>query len=198
MANFESDPLIAGLVDDLTPVRAHKAAIGWLLMAGATLATALVVIAWNGLIAHASPLFMLANGLFLLLGIAAGASAVAMASPRVGAHHDGPRWAMAMASVLPLAAIVLLPRDTAALLSAIGPTDGWRCAVVSAGCSVLIALVLTLWLRRGAPVSPEISGLFAGAGAGALGTVAYGLTCPVDDVYHLGLCRDGEGQDQGR
>jgi hypothetical protein len=47
--------------------------------------------------------------------------------------------------------------------------------------------MLVMWLRRGAPTSPERAGLVAGVAAGASGIFAFSLHCQIDDIVHLGL-----------
>ncbi len=187
-----SNSLIAALVDDLEPVRPLRRSEGGALVAGAAVLTALAVFGLNGLAGNVldgtiSPMFLLANGLLLVLGLAACASTIAMASPRVGARHDGACWAMLTAGVFPAAAIALLMMrypDWPYLLDA---AQGWHCFAEATLTSLLVAGALLFWLRRGAPVSPRTSGLYMGVGATALGSAVFGMSCPVDTIYHLGI-----------
>lgn len=185
------NPLIEQMAADLQPVRAIRFRDGAALVALAVIVTVLGVELFDGLwrgIARgeASPFFMIANGLLLVLGIAAASSALKMAAPRVGNSHDGPRWAMAMAAVLPLAAfLTLLGHDHG--VSALDDPYGLSCFGSGLLASGLTAGVLLFWLRRGAPVSPRLAGLYIGVASTALGSVAYGLACPIDSVVHLGL-----------
>lgn len=189
--NRVPNPLIEQMVADLKPVRTLKIRDGAVLTALTLLVTVLAVELfdglWRGIMAgQASPFFLIGNGLLLVLGIASAHSVLSMATPRVGNSHDGPKWAMAMAAVLPLAAFVSLAgHDHAG--SALNDPYGLACFGASLVASVLTAGTLIMWLRRGAPVSPEMAGLHLGVASTALGSVAYGLACPLDSVTHLGL-----------
>lgn len=183
--------LIDQMTAELEPVRPLKLRDGMLMIGLAVMATVLVVEfvkgLWvGGLTGNASAFFIVTNGLLLILGIAATVSAVSMASPRVGNHHEGPIWALAMAGVIPAAALVTLLGHDHGVAAAADPY-GVTCMVSSLVASVLTATALVVWLRRGAPVSPNMAGLNVGVAAGALGSVAYGLSCPVDSVLHLGV-----------
>lgn len=184
--------LIAELADDLSPVRALRRRHGLLLTALALAMTMLAVVAFNGLrpgLAEGrfSVFFLLVNGLLLVLGLASATAVVAMASPRVSARHDGPKWAMATAAVLPLAALVLLAVHYGEWLALLGSEIGLHCFAEGSLASILTAGALLAWLRRGAPVAPARAGLMLGVAAGSLGSFAYGLSCPVDTLYHLAI-----------
>lgn len=188
----DSNSLIDELVDDLEPVRPLRRAEGGALLLAAAVLTALVVLGVNDLAGNVldgtvSPMFLLANGLLLLLGLAASASTIAMASPRVGNRHDGTGWAMAMAGVFPAVTIVLLVMHSADWPGLLDIAHGWRCFAEAMLASLFAAGGLLFWLRRGAPVSARTAGLHLGVGATALGTAIYGLSCPVDTIYHLGI-----------
>lgn len=183
--------LIAGLAADLHPVRPMRARTGLALVAAAVGITVGTVLALAGLApsvasGNFSFNFALANGLLLMLGIAAAAATVAMASPRVGAKYDGPKWAAAMAAIFPLAGAVLLYQGSGTS-AAIDARQGWECALSGTAAATLIAGVLVAWLRRGAPVALTRAGTWLGVAAGALGSAAYGLSCPYETVQHLGI-----------
>lgn len=187
-----NNTLINALVDDLEPVRPLHRIEGGALVAVAAVLTVLLVLVVNGLADNVrtgtvSAMFLLANGLLLMLGVAASASTIAMASPRVGNRHDGTVWAIAMASVFPAVAVIMLAMhspDAPHLLDAAG---SWHCFAGATLASLLIVGALLVWLRRGAPVSPTRAGLHLGIGATALGAAVCGLSCPVDTIYHLGV-----------
>ncbi len=191
--NRVPNPLIEQMVADLKPVRMLKIRDGAVLTALAVLVTVLAVELFDGLsrgimAGEASPFFLITNGLLLVLGIASAHSVLTMASPRVGNSHDGPKWAMAMAAVLPLTAFVSLAgHDHDHAGSALNDVYGLSCFGACLAASVLTAGALIVWLRRGAPVSPAVAGLHVGVASTALGSVAYGLACPLDSVTHLGL-----------
>lgn len=185
-------PLIASLVDDLRPVRPLKWRIGALL-ALAALALTIAVVGWSQgfrddlLTGELSPLFVIAQGLFFLLGAAAATAVVAMANPRVGAQHDGPKWAMAAVALLPVTAILTtIAQGTEATPVLDGFID-LHCLIYGSGFSALVAATLFTWLRRGAPVSLNRAGLYLGTASGALGVFTYGLSCPLEAMNHLGI-----------
>lgn len=188
----DSNALIDALVADLAPVHPLRGRDGGLRVA---LAAALTLAAVLGLLGLAAPLrdgtmsamFPLANGLLLLLGLAAGASAIAQATPHVGARHNGPRWTMASAAVFPATALALLALHGDEAGHLIAAERSWHCLAASLLASLLIGGALLTWLRRGAPASPETAGLHLGVAATALGTAIYGFSCPADNLYHLGI-----------
>jgi len=65
--------------------------------------------------------------------------------------------------------------------------EGLKCLTVSGIAALAIGSGLTLWLRQGAPTSPERAGWLTGLAAGALGAAAYNLHCPFNDIYYIGL-----------
>lgn len=187
-----TDILIESLTDQLTPVRALRWRAGLALTCAATTFTIAVVLAWLGLRpellkGEASGMFVIANGLILLLGIATAVTVVRMGSPQVGNRHDGWKWALAMAGLLPFAAVVRLGLHPVELGQIASGIQGFDCMVHALALSSFTAISLTLWLRKGAPASPALAGLLTGLAAGALGTFAYGLACPVETIYHLGV-----------
>jgi len=186
------DPLIDALVGDLRPVRVMKRRDGVLLVLGALAVTVAGGALWIGLRADlmsggASPLYVIVHGLLLLLGLAAASAVVVMASPQVGAHHDAPKWAMAMVALLPLAAIATSLASGAGAEALFDRQHDLNCLTHGVGYSLLVGVVLFYWLKRGAPVSQSQAGLYLGTAAGALGIFAYGLTCPLEAMNHLGI-----------
>lgn len=189
--NRPNAALIAELTEDLTPVRAMKARDGMLLagLAGAVTVLAVWLVAglWDGIVTgEASAFFVVTNGLLLVLGIAAIAAVVSLASPSVGNRHDGPKWALSMVAILPVAALFTLVGLGEGLGAAVD-AYAFHCLASGTAASALTFVALTYWLKRGAPVSVETAGLFAGIASGAIGSFAYGLSCPIDGVMHLGL-----------
>lgn len=189
--NRVPNPLIDELAADLSPVRPMKLAHGIALVALAVVGTILAVELldglWRGVLSgHASAFFFIANGMLGLLGVATALAVVRMAGPHVGNSHDGARWSLAMFAVLPVAALVMLglhgdPGEVA------HDPYGVDCFLAGSGFGLVTFLALVGWLRRGAPVSPTTAGTFAGIAAGALGSFAYGLACPIDTLTHLGI-----------
>ena len=183
--------MIAGLTEDLAPVRAFKARDGaaWVGLAAIVSLFGVVLLEgfWHGILAgEAAPFFWVTSGLLLVLGLAATSAVIVMASPRVGNRHEGPNWAMAMAAVLPAGALLsLLGHDHPA--SGFDDPYGLECMTKGLIASLLVAGSLVVWLRRGAPVSASAAGLLVGTAAASLGSVAYGLACPIDTVAHIGI-----------
>ncbi|KPQ24263.1 MAG: hypothetical protein HLUCCX21_05640 [Porphyrobacter sp. HL-46] len=52
---------------------------------------------------------------------------------------------------------------------------------------LVVAIAAVLFLRRAAPVALARQAWLTGLAAGALGSLAFGITCPVDTIAHLGL-----------
>ena len=185
------EDLIASLSENMAPVTPVRAEQGGLLIGLATAIAAIASIAgfgfWFGMIeGEASGFFWIVNGLLLLVGTASAIGVVASALPRVGARGDAPLWGAAMLGVVPLAAIIMLLTAEPAGEHA-HSLFYWPCAVSSLAAALVVGAAAVLFLRRGAPVSIERAGWLTGLAAGALGSVAYGITCPLDDLAHVGL-----------
>ncbi|WP_394729807.1 NrsF family protein [Altererythrobacter sp. GH1-8] len=190
--NRSRQEMIASLTEELAPVRAFNPRDGALMVALAGALSVIGVIVfegfWHGILAgEAAPFFWVTSGLLLVLGLAATSAVIMMASPRVGNRHDAPKWASATLAVLPIAAVIsIIPHAHEEHLE-INSLFAVHCIQSSLVASLATGAALTLWLRRGAPVSLNLAGWFTGLAAGALGTAAYGLSCPVDTVTHLGI-----------
>lgn len=189
--NPNRNRLIASLADELEPVRRFRLRDGALLVALAVLASLIGVEMveglWRGVLTgEPAPFFWVTNGLLLLLGLTTTAAVLAMASPAVGKRYDAPKWASAMLGVLPIAAIIsFLPQNKS--MVALVDSSTLHCVVSSLAAALVSGFALTLWLRRGAPVSHQTAGWFTGIAAGSLGTLAYGFSCRMDTVTHLGI-----------
>ena len=183
--------LIDELASDLAPVAPIRLWHGIALVAISALATVLLVELldglWRGVIAgRASTEFFITNGMLALLGAAASFAVIKMASPHVGNTHDGARWSVLMLGILPITALVMLGAgDFARTLTS--DMYGFGCFLAGAGFGLVAAAALTMWLRRGAPVSLKSAGTYTGIAAGAIGSFTYGLACPIDDIGHLGI-----------
>jgi hypothetical protein len=183
--------LIKGLVEELEPVRTLKPQSGLAIVGGLTLFAAIAVVALLGvrndlMMGMADEIFFLRSGVLLMLGIATAITAVNMARPGVGKLSRGWIWAAITAALFPV---------TAAIMSAINmppvevlrPMEGLKCLAVSSIAALAIGSGLTLWLRQGAPTSPERAGWLVGIASGALGAAAYNIYCPFNDIYYIGL-----------
>lgn len=184
--------LLDQLADDLTPVqplhdrRVHIALMG-LALVGILLVAATLGVRPDLLAGVPHPLVLVRAGLLLVLGGVAAATAAAMARPGVG--RDGRGWmaALAMASVLPAAALALAVIDPAATFRAIWWPSAMTCLAVSLAAALGFSIPLVRHLRRGAPVTPERAGLVTGLAAGSLGVLTYSVHCPSNDIAYIGL-----------
>ncbi len=187
----DRDSIIAAMTEELEPVRGFKFGDGAILVGFglflSVLGVAFVNGLWSGMVTgDAAPFFWITNGLLLLLGLASASAAIAIASPHVGNRHDSPKWASAAVALLPLVAIISVLPDERGPAALIDPVS-LHCLTSSLTTSTVTGAVLVLWLRRGAPVALNEAGWLAGLAAGALGSVAYGLSCPLTTVTHLGV-----------
>jgi hypothetical protein len=186
------DLLIDGLAADLAPVSQQSQSRGVTYALGAWGFGAAALLLALGLRTDWGPGMFDPSALLQIfwsasLGLVALWFAVRMAMPGVGRDHGGWRWATAVAAMVPLAAIV-------ALIAA--PAERWPLTAAHSGVDCLwqgllagsvVAAALTLWLRQGAPSSPERAGLVTGIAAGATGVTVVALHCPVDALMHVGI-----------
>ncbi|GAB5487714.1 MAG: hypothetical protein Pars2KO_12840 [Parasphingorhabdus sp.] len=190
MSNL-SNSLIDGLVDELEPVKTIKPTAGLLVAGGLTL-TAMAAVATalgvrNDLaMGMADEMFFLRSGILLMLGLATAFAAVNLARPGVGNLNRGWIWALATASLFPITAVIMSLINTPPV-EALRPTQGMLCLAVSMISALGIGSGLTMWLRQGAPTSPERAGWLVGIASGALGAAAYNIYCPFNDIYYIGL-----------
>ncbi|MDY7096684.1 MAG: DUF1109 domain-containing protein [Pseudomonadota bacterium] len=187
------EDLIAALTDDLKPVRRAKPVEGIALIAFATVIAAIASIAsyewWDGLLTgEASGYFLITHGLLLVLGAASTVALAASAMPRVGPRASAPLWAAIMVAIVPLVAVVsLMSGHSDHTHEGLNDPVAFMCTTASLAAGALVLVAAVLWLRRGAPVSIERSAWLAGLAAGSLGALAYGITCPLDTLAHVGL-----------
>lgn len=178
---------IESLVADLAPVAPMRPAWAIVRTAAGAGAAILMIALLLGLRSQVTPLFLLSAGLFLVLGLAASFTVVAMARPQVGSDRTGWAWAAAMAALLPGTTIMLALSHVASAWEQSDPHNGLLCLSMGLVSGIASGAVLIAWLRRGAPTSPERAGLIAGIAAGSLGMFAFSLYCPDDSIYHIGL-----------
>lgn len=185
------DQLIDELADDAAPVTRQDGRIGRIVLAALALAGVGALAALYGLrpdvLAMRAPIaIMLAIGLMILLGAAAGGQAIRMARPQVGAPSSAAPWLVAALGLFPLLALAALAGDPAAA-AGLDPETGQRCLGVGIACGAASLAFLGLWLHRGAPVAPERAAWLAGLAAGAIGAAAVTMECGHDEIVHLGL-----------
>lgn len=186
------DLLIDGLAADLAPVAQQRQARGisyalgaWVIGGGALLLLLGVRSDWGqGMLVPAALLQIFWSA---ALGLVASWFAVRMAMPGVGRDHGGWRWAAAVAATVPLAAVVSLLAAPSERWAATHPEAAMACLWQGLLAGSVVAAALTLWLRQGAPSSPERAGLVTGIAAGATGVTVVALHCPVDALMHVGI-----------
>lgn len=188
--------LIAQLVDSLEPVRPLRfsSGLGFALAGlGVTVTTVALLfgIRPDVMAGRFDPVFLLATGLFLLLGLASAVTVIVMSRPRVGSDHGGWVWAAAMTALLPLAAAITGLGRSAPTFSAAAFDHGLDCLTMGSALAALTFGVLVWWLRRGAPTSPERAGLLTGLAAGSFGIFAFSFHCIYSDIVHIGLWHSG-------
>lgn len=187
------EELIAALTEDTTPVRPLRTTDGIALVAFSALVAAIASIAifewWDGLLTgEASGYFLITHGLLLLLGAASTSALVQGAKPRVGMRGNASLWGAAMLAILPIGAVLsLLSGHESHAHTGLNDPVAFMCTTASLAAASLVAIAAVLWLRRGAPVSIERSAWLTGLASGSLGTLAYGITCPLDTFSHVGL-----------
>ena len=186
-----ANSLIEGLVEELEPVRTLKPKSGLAIVGGLTVLAGIVVATTLGIrndlvmgVAH--EMFFLRSGVLLMLGIATAITVVNMARPGVGKLSRGWIWALITAALFPLTAAIM-SAITMPPVEALRPMEGLKCLAASGIAALAIGSGLTLWLRQGAPTSPEGAGWLVGLASGALGAAAYNLHCPFNDIYYIGL-----------
>lgn len=187
-----TDDLIAGLVDDLRPVSQLRQSRGMALaLAALALGTMGMLLGYGpraDLVAgQPDAMLLLSAGLFLVLGMASSWAVIDMARPAVGTRREGWGWTALMAAMFPLAAmgamaVAWLQDRPSGLDSA-----GVNCMRYGLILSLATFAVLTLWLRRGAPMALARAGLLTGVAAGSAGILAVSLHCPHNDVVHIGI-----------
>ena len=186
--NFE----IAALVDDLRPVRAMKVRTGLALAGIAAVGVILSTILLLGLrpdvaAGHFQPLFLFANGLFLIVALGTALAAIGIGLPRVGQSSQGWKSVVTALGLLPVAALIMLVSRTERMPLALVTSHDVKCVTMGLALGLVNAGVLVWWLRRGAPTSPERAGLLVGVSSGAVGIFAFAFHCPFDSFYHVGL-----------
>jgi len=191
-----TDEFINQLVADLRPVRPLRQAGGMAMTVAALLAGMLGVAGLFGLrpdvvAGQPGPMLLVPAGLFLVLALASAWCAVDMARPQVGLRREGWGWTALMAAVLPASAFVLAAGEWLAGRDVALDRAGWTCVAGGIMFGLATAVVLIVWLRRGAPTALARAGLLTGVAAGAAGTLAVSLECPQDGLLHIGLWHGG-------
>ncbi len=188
----KSDSLIDRLVEDLEPVRPLKAGQG-LCYVAASAALSVALSAWffgflgGPMLRSADPVYLIGNGVFLVLGVASAVSVVMMSRPRVGAEYAGWVWAVVIAAVLPVVGLIVAHDRGVVMNEPAAIAHGIECVLLGNGLGAVVLVTLVWWLRRGAPTSPERAGLLTGIASGSLGMFAFSWACADNDIVHIGL-----------
>lgn len=181
------------LAEELTPVKPLSANGAMASMALLTIVSGIFVVAMLGfrdrfLDSTASDsMFLIRTGLLIMLGAASLSAATSMARPAVGTGRTGWRWAAAAALIIPVAAAIAALVSRTPIAERLHPANGIECLTYSIGVGLVLGAALTWWLKRGAPTSPERAGIVTGLAAGSLGTLAYSMHCPHNDIVYIGL-----------
>jgi len=183
--------LIDDLTADLQPVRPVLPRQGALWVGAAALGTVILVAlllgVWEGVTSgRASAFFFITNGMLACLGGAAAWTVVRMANPQVGNSAGPVLWSTTLLAILPASAIVTQTVH-GRISEVLTDPHGAACAEQGIAFGMITAIALVLWLRRGAPVSLSAAGTLTGFAAGAIGSFAYGLSCPMDSLGHLAI-----------
>ncbi|WP_294007746.1 NrsF family protein, partial [Sphingomonas sp.] len=133
-----------------------------------------------------TPMLGVTSGLLILLAAAAGAGAVRMARPQVGAPASGAPWVLAALLLVPMVALFGVVTQPA-LVGGLDMHQGLRCLALGLVAGLGTFAFLAAWLRQGAPVSPERASWLVGLAAGATGALANSLECPQESLAHLAI-----------
>lgn len=190
-----SDNLIDSLTTDLKPTRTISPGLAratLFCVALLTIATvgSLLGIRTDFMAGRPSSVPLMSELLILFAGSALAGALTAMARPAVGAIRNDWHWAAAALSVLPIAAVIAAAGDRSERAVMLA-RDGLFCLAIGTTASAASVVLLTLWMRRGAPSSPERAAWFIGIVAGSIGALAIGLVCPVDAIAHIGTWHVG-------
>ncbi len=186
-------PGLDALADRLTPVRRIHPAQAMAAAAILTLLGGALVLATLGFRAsHAGTtatdtMFLIRTGLLIVLALASSLAAATMARPAVGTARKGWLWAVGATTIVPFAAIIAALVSETPVADQLYPVNGIECLTYSIGIGIVIMAVLTLWMRGGAPVSPERAGIVIGLAGGSLGALAYSMACPHNEIIYVGL-----------
>ena len=188
--------LIDDLVDGLRPVRRIRARDAWLVTGGLCVAAAIGLGTLQGfradiLAGHPAAIVLLRAGMLALLGFAALGAALASARPAIGGAANGWRWALGAAALFPLVTLLMAVRDTALPMAELTARTGPWCLMIGGGFGLTIAGAMALWLRRGASMRPERTGMLTGLGAGAFGTLIFSLSCVSNSIAYIGIWYTG-------
>lgn len=189
MTNPGETDLIEELCGDLAPVATVSVRRGRVLLFAAMLAATLAIAMIWGLrpdVTHFAPdpVVLFASGLFAILAIAAGWLVTRMGVPAVGNHYEGWIWPALSLALLPVAALFAAWKTPQLAHAHAVHALGADCLLWGILAGLIPALAMTIWLRRGAPTSPERAGFMIGLVGGASGAFAITLECDFPGIVH--------------
>ena len=181
---------IEALVADAKPVRRMRGSDGALIVLGITLAMAIGVAVFLDLrpdikAMHPDAMALVRSGTLLLLGVATLSAVVGSARPNIGHRAEGWMWALCAALLFPLASLVLVGAGDPMPMQEVMQPSGMECLMTSSLGALAIAGPLILWLRRGAVTRPTRTAWLVGLCAGAFGSLAYSLHCPMNSIHYI-------------
>jgi len=190
-----SDELIDRLTADLQPRRKISPWLGRAMLALIALLTIAALTRLFGMradftIGRPHPVPLMSELVILSAGCAIAAALTGVGVVVLGKRASARQWAAAALAVLPIAALVTAAGN-ATERALMLPPDGIFCLVTGTLGSLASIALLSLWLRRGAPTSPERAAWMIGIGSGAVGAFAIGFVCPVDAITHIGTWHAG-------
>ncbi len=190
-----TDELIDQLTTELRPRRRISPWSGRIILFVVALATIAAVVGRFGVRPdfaagqpHAIPL--LCALVVLSVGATVAAALTAMARPAVGSIRSGWQWILLPLAALPVAAAVTAAGD-AAERALMLPPEGPPCLITGTLASVASIILLTFWLRKGAPTSAARGSWLIGIAGGAVGALAMAFVCPIDAITHIGTWHVG-------
>lgn len=187
----DHDELIHRLADRAIAIRPRTNLAGRVLLAAVGAVTIAIVYMTLGfrhdvIVGQPAPMLGVTSGLLLLLAAAAGAGAVRMARPQVGAPTSGAPWVLAALLLVPLVALFGIATQPA-LVGGFDMHQGLRCLALGLVAGLGTFAFLAAWLKQGAAVSPERASWLVGLAAGATGALANSLECPQETLAHLAI-----------
>jgi hypothetical protein len=180
------------LVENRKPVRLVRPYTAFALATVLTATIALLIAATIGVradVAAADPaaILLVRSAALLLLGYATLQALALSARPGISAQNNGWKWMLAAAGLFPLATFFSWVQTKPIVYAVAAAPSAIGCISISLSSAFVIGTVLTIWLRRGAPVNIDRSALLVGLAAGCFGTFCYSLYCPSQSVEYVGI-----------
>ncbi|WP_438730288.1 NrsF family protein [Parasphingorhabdus sp. DH2-15] len=191
---------IDDLVADLTPVNPVRIRDGIAMALALTLFISVAISFYLGIrsglaAGNFETIFVARTFALLALGGVSAYAAMSLARPAVDTNLRkvetmASRTVLGISSVFPVLALIYffadMPRSSVEAVAIFDPSIGRECLTYSGLSALAIGSAITVWLRRGAVVSPERAGWLTGLAAGGFGAAAYSLFCPMDSVVYIG------------